>query len=274
MSPQFRHDTLPNQSATAGATHAHRHADGDLPRRLLGVRVASAAATGGVCVAVATATLLTGTPASSSAAPAARMTREINAYEAKGYTPDMCTRQGQWMRDTHTGRLAVVASTATSGSSLPLTQRVISFAGMTPSKTVMRSVASAAKYGIASKAQLVKWGFVGGVVSNLSTPGNSKRGGYSLVVELSTNANANAYLKLQHTNTPEVVWIPFAVSGIPGAVGFEQTGSGPAGGGSNVGFVSGPYAYVVGAGWGNGAQNVISNQTLIAAARKLYSRVH
>ncbi len=116
--------------------------------------------------------------------------------------------------------------------------------------------------------------FVGEAVSNLSTPGNSQRYGLSLVVELSTNANANAYLKSTYANTPDVVWIPFAVSGIPGAVGFEQTGSGPAGGASNVGFVSGPYVYVLGAGWGNGAKNVISNQTLIAAARKLYSRVH
>ena len=273
MSPRLRHDTLPDHSAiAAGAIHAHRHAITDLPRRLRGARVASAAATGGICVAVATAALLTGTPASSNAAQATRMTREINAFEAKGYTPDMCTRQGQLMRDSHTGRIALVASR----SSLPLTQRVISFAGMTPSKTptVMRSAASATKYGIAGKTQLVKWGFVGGVVSNLSTPGNSKRYGLSVVVELSTNANANAYLKSTCANTPDQVWIPFAVSGIPGAVGFEATGSGPAGGASNVGFVSGPYAYVVGAGWGNGAQNEISNQTLIAAARKLYRRVH
>ncbi|MGH2860314.1 MAG: hypothetical protein ACRDLT_02270 [Solirubrobacteraceae bacterium] len=171
-----------------------------------------------------------------------------------------------------------VASAVASSSSLPLTQRVMSFAGMAPNKTptAVRSAASWAKGGGPSKAQLVKWGFVAGVASQLSTPGNSNRYGLIAVVELSSTAHANAYLKAQSTNTADVTWLPFAVKGIPRAVGFEQTGSGPAGGSSNVGFVSGPYAYVIGAGWQaskSNKSNEIPNKTLIAAARRLYKRV-
>jgi hypothetical protein len=63
----------------------------------------------------------------------------------------------------------------------------------------------------------------------------------------------------------------FSVSGIPGAVGFEQKQSTQRG--SNVGFTAGRYMYLVGVGWQGGSSNEIPNKTLIAAAQQLYKRV-
>ncbi|HEX4033403.1 MAG TPA: hypothetical protein VHX66_03080 [Solirubrobacteraceae bacterium] len=179
------------------------------------------------------------------------------------------------MRGVVAGALVVLAlavvTAAAGSSSVPLAQRVINFAGMTPNKTpaVVRSAASWADGSDVTKAQLVKWGFVGGVGAQLSTPGNANRYGLSLVAEFSSAAGAAAYLR--PTYTTHGPWKRFAVSGIPGAVGFAQTDSGE--GGSNVGFVAGPYAYVVGVGWQGGKSNEIANETLIAAAKQLYSRV-
>ena len=69
-------------------------------------------------------------------------------------------------------------------------------------------------------------------------------------------------------SNPSVV---FAVAGIPGAVGFEQTG---ASGGRNVAFADGRFYYLVGDGWNNSAKDAVPRATLIAAATKLYQRVH
>jgi hypothetical protein len=166
----------------------------------------------------------------------------------------------------------VAAGAAGSASSLPLTQRVITFAGMRSSTTpsAVTSVAAWAKSDTSiSATKLRAWGFAGGIGDQLDTPGNSNRYGLSLVVELSSHSNANAYLKpVYTTNGP---WTRFSVSGIPGAVGFEQKQSGQ--GGSNVGFTAGPYVYLVGVGWQGASSNEIPNKTLIAAAQQLYKRV-
>ena len=163
------------------------------------------------------------------------------------------------------------ASAAASSSSPPLTQRVVTFAGMRSNKTptVVRSASAWAGDSALTKAQLVRLGFVGGVISQLSTPGNSNRYGLSVVAELSSAADAAAYLKPAYTHNGP--WKRFAVSGIPGAVGFEQGNSGQ--GGSNVGFVAGPYAYLLGVGWQGAKSDEIPNKTLIAAAQQLYNRV-
>ena len=39
---------------------------------------------------------------------ASQMNRQIHAFEAKGYAPVACTRQGTLMRDSHTGRFVTV----------------------------------------------------------------------------------------------------------------------------------------------------------------------
>jgi hypothetical protein len=163
------------------------------------------------------------------------------------------------------------AGAAGSSSSLPLTQRVITFAGMSSSQTpsAVTSIAVWAKSTSISAAKLRAWGFAGGIADQLDTPGNSNRYGLSLVVKLSSQANAAAYLKrLYTTNGP---WTRFSVGGIPGAVGFEEDLSSQ--GGSNVGFTAGPYAYLVGVGWQGGSSNEIPNKTLIAAAQQLHKRV-
>jgi hypothetical protein len=63
----------------------------------------------------------------------------------------------------------------------------------------------------------------------------------------------------------------FTVTGIPGAVGFEQVA--PPQGGRNIGFSLGPYLYLVGAGWQNGTKNSIPRSALRAAALLVYSSV-
>ena len=160
-------------------------------------------------------------------------------------------------------------------SSRPLTQRVLKadeFAGMKPSKppTVVGSVAAWAQGNKSWEARYRKEGFVAGVGEQLVTPGNSNRYGLSLVVELSSAAGAKAELTWDATSNGP--WQNFKVPAIPGAIGFEE--SGPGGGGRNVGFTIGPYAYVVGAGWQGGANNAISVNTLRAAALLLYHRVN
>ncbi len=170
----------------------------------------------------------------------------------------------------------VVASGAAYGaaSSRPLTQRVLKageFAGMKPSAPpkVVTSVAAWAQGDKSAAARFRKEGFVAGVAEQLVTPGNPNRYGLSLVEELSSAAGAKAEVtSTASSNGPGA----FNVPSIPGAIGFG--GSGPDGGGRNVGFTVGPYAYVVGAGWQGGAKNAISVNTLRAAALLLYHRVN
>ena len=159
-------------------------------------------------------------------------------------------------------------------SSLPLTQRVLKagqFAGLKPSSppTVIRNGAAFFQGDQALEARLRQLGFVAGVAEQLMTPGNPNRGGLSEVVQLSSAANAKSALKYYYTSNGP--WTLFTVTGIPGAVGFEQSGGGFWG--RNIGFARGPYFYLVGAGWQNGAKNAIPRSALQAAALLIYNRV-
>jgi hypothetical protein len=111
-------------------------------------------------------------------------------------------------------------------------------------------------------------GFVAAVAEQLMTPGNPNRYGLSQVVQLSSAANAKSALKYYYTSNGP--WTLFTVTGIPGAVGFEQVGPQ---GGRNIGFALGPYFYLTGDGWQNGAKNAISRSALQAAALLIYNRV-
>ena len=62
----------------------------------------------------------------------------------------------------------------------------------------------------------------------------------------------------------------FAVPGIPGALGFAEVGSG--GGGINVAFAKGTYAYVVGQVLPSAAEYRVRITKLVAAAQGLYRR--
>jgi hypothetical protein len=172
--------------------------------------------------------------------------------------------------------LVAVGAAAGAGSSLPLTQRVLAagqFAGMRPSKppVEVRSAIAFAQGNKTEEALLRRWGFVGAVSEQLVTPGNANRYGLSLVVQLSSPANAAAALIADYTAGGP--WTRFAVPGIARAVGFAQLGPGDREGGTNVGFTVGPYTYLVGGGWQGGPKNMISNAAVIAAARLIDARV-
>jgi hypothetical protein len=181
------------------------------------------------------------------------------------------------MRLVVVGGVALVclltAASSVAASSLPLTQRVLKagqLAGMKPSgpPTVIRSAAAFAQRDTTLARRLHQLGFVAAVAEELMTPGNPNRYGLSMVVQLSSAANAKAALKAQYAaNGP---WTLFTVTGISGAVGFEQGG---AQGGRNIGFALGPYFYLVGAGWQNGATNAITRSALQAAALLVSNRV-
>ena len=166
------------------------------------------------------------------------------------------------------------AGSSVGASSLPLTQRVLKagqFAGLKPTSppTVIRNAAAFFRGAKALEARLRRLGFVAAVAEQLTTPGNPNRYGLSQVVQLSSTANAKSALKYYYTaNGP---WTLFTVTGIPGAVGFEQ-GS-PSQGGRNIGFALGPYFYLVGDGWQNGAKNAVPRSVLQAAAALIYNRV-
>jgi hypothetical protein len=156
-----------------------------------------------------------------------------------------------------------------------LTKRVLKageLAGMKPSpspKVVSSAAAWAQGGGPVDETMLRRWGFVAGIAEQMVTPGNPNRYGLSAVVEFSPAASAKADVKAFYTSNGP--WTRFAVSGIPSAVGFEQSGSGM--GGRNVGFSVGPYAYTVGVGWQAGAKNAVWVTALRNAALLLYHRV-
>jgi hypothetical protein len=165
----------------------------------------------------------------------------------------------------------VVVGSSTASSPLTLTQRVAPFAGMKASSPprVIRSAAAFFSGEPSMEAKLRALGFVAGVAEQLTTPGNQNRFGLSMVVQLSSAANAKAALKYDYTsNGPFTL---FTVTAISGAIGFEASGGGQ--GGRNIGFTLGPYFYLVGAGWQNGAKNAVPRSTLQDAALSLYRRV-
>jgi hypothetical protein len=168
------------------------------------------------------------------------------------------------------------------GATLSLTQRVLhagQFAGMKPGTppTVTKGAATwVATEGLstaarkAELARLHRLGFVAGIDENLVTPSNQHRFGLSLVEQFSSAASARAELtNATHTYGP---WTYYSIPGIPGARGFDSVST--SGGGRNVGFIDGPYFYVVGAGWNAGASNAVSRDTVIAGALLIYRHVH
>ena len=109
MSRQLHSETAyTRQHETVAPILAHGIATTDPVRRSARPRVRQAVAAIGVCLATATAVTVTGAQASSHVTQASQMNREIRAFEAKGYAPVACTRQGTLMRESHTGRLVTV----------------------------------------------------------------------------------------------------------------------------------------------------------------------
>ena len=104
---------------------------------------------------------------------------------------------------------------------------------------------------------------------------DSNRGGLSWAMELGSVKGARAEVARNSSASPE--------SGEPGPrwrvcrSRYPKARSacawvGRGRGGENILFADGRFAYLVGDGWGNGAKP--AHAALIAAARKLYARVH
>lgn len=125
----------------------------------------------------------------------------------------------------------------------------------------------------AEVARLRKLGWKDALAENLMAPGNPNRYGVSLVEHFSSAHGAQRELAHQTGSpSPGGPWTYFAVSGIPGARGFEQVSSSQSG--RNVAFADGSYYYLVGAGWMAPSSNAVSRAQLVAAAVTLFHRVH
>lgn len=167
--------------------------------------------------------------------------------------------------------------------SLPLTARVLRVGDLpemvptSPPTVTAGAAAWAAGEGLPPGAianetdRLRSLGFAEGVDENLKTRGNGDRFGLSLVERFSSSGAAKA--ELRYVSRPGAGWTYFSVPGIPGARGFEAT-SGRYGG-RNVAFADGSFYYLVGAGWSRAkAADKVARADVIAAARRLYGRVH
>jgi hypothetical protein len=121
-------------------------------------------------------------------------------------------------------------------------------------------------------ARLRRLGFVAGITENLVEAGNPNRYGLSLLEQFISHSGAEA--ELAHTTSPSAPggpWTHFAVSGIPGAYGFESLSGSQSG--RNIAFVEGSNYYLEGAGWNAPASNAVSRAQLAAAALLVYHRM-
>ncbi len=125
----------------------------------------------------------------------------------------------------------------------------------------------------ADKRRLRREGFLQGVSENLSDGGTP---GLSVVEQFRTaqgarSENAFGLVQFKHAIATQGKYTEFAVPGIPGALGYGVLGGG--GGGINVSFAKGPYAYTVGEVLGAQGSVKTSIADLVAAARHLYRRI-
>jgi hypothetical protein len=187
------------------------------------------------------------------------------------------------MRIARVGVVSLAIATgavALAAADLPLTGRVLlagELARMTPSGQVGVIVGAAAwvrsslgPNQAAEIARLRKLGFIAGVRENLYAHSNLARGGLSAVEQFSSAPAARAEVVFESVaNGP---WLSFPVHAIPGARGFEHLGS--RANDRRVAFADGFYYYIVGAGWDAPSSNAIPRSTVVAAASRLYQRVH
>jgi hypothetical protein len=125
----------------------------------------------------------------------------------------------------------------------------------------------------AAVKHLTRLGFLAGDTENLT---GASGAGVSSVEQFKTALEAQAELNYDAGQFPKLVAghgkvILFSVPGIPGARGYGVV-SQASGGGANVSFAKGPYAYVVGQQLSGPTINP-AKEELIAAARHEYARV-
>jgi hypothetical protein len=122
----------------------------------------------------------------------------------------------------------------------------------------------------ADAVRLRRLRFVAGVREDLIIPGQTDRGGLSVVEQFPTHAAAATELAANLKGPSGAPLTPFPVSAFPGAHGFGSASVG----GYNVAWADGPFFYLVGAGFRPGAANPPTAAQVIAAAHRLYVRVH
>jgi hypothetical protein len=116
------------------------------------------------------------------------------------------------------------------------------------------------------------YGFVAFVREDLSATATGNAG-LSTVDQFKTAAGAaKAARAVKASNASNGPWTYFHVPGIHSAYGFMQTGS--SGSGYNIVFADGAFAYLIGIGSSATKISRTAQATLIAAAEKLYKRVH
>lgn len=129
----------------------------------------------------------------------------------------------------------------------------------------------------AEVARMRREGFVAVLSRQLGTAQQEPFGGLSWVMQLRSASAAQAELAatVQDAKTslkPPNTYMAFQVTGIPGARGYY--GSSAGGGGDNLVFTDGPFLYFLGFGWSAKPKNLPTQAQLVAAASRLYKRVH
>jgi hypothetical protein len=174
--------------------------------------------------------------------------------------------------------------------SLPLSERVIrqgELPGFVPRRPVLvRSVAkwvgpattSTRAEAAAWTARLRRDGFRLALRENLAPATGSDRAALSWVVEfrsaIAAKSQVGTSVRLARilNEKPGYSYKAFKVNGIPGARGLHDTH--PGGAGDNILFSDGRFLYLVGDGWAAAAKSPPTRTHLLAAAMRLYRRVH
>jgi hypothetical protein len=122
-------------------------------------------------------------------------------------------------------------------------------------------------------ARLQGLGFVAAVKERLIPRNGMPAEGLSIVEQFRSPSGAGAELATESRLLKAGGAVTtFSVTGIPGAIG--AAGSRPENSGENIAFTRGSYYYLVGAGWRTGIPSPPTRAALIAAAQRLYGRVH
>jgi hypothetical protein len=187
---------------------------------------------------------------------------------------------------THSSTASSASTAAASGiaAHVLVTNELAGFTGSTP--TVATSVASWVSSNgpppggtAAEQKRLTALGFVRGASENLTGGATGTTGGLSEVeqfrspkeAQAEVDYEANSFTKLGGNSGAQ--FKTFAVPGIPRARSFAALGPGSGGGGINIAFAKGTYAYVVGQEIPSASSYAVRVKKLTAAAQHLYGRV-
>jgi hypothetical protein len=185
---------------------------------------------------------------------------------------------------------AVSPASSASPSPLPLRARLVAAGDLrgfrpdpglstfdTPELWVAANPSLTSAQRSAEIARLRRHGFVR-VVSEFLDRKALSQSGVSWVMQVGSAASARAELKANFEYF-EVLdkasggfFSAYSVRAIPGARGFRVIGHGQVA--ENVFFADGPFLYLIGAGWPTSDKQPPSRAQLVAAAVKLYRRVH